>query len=797
MEQILEQVKKHIPVSWPLQSFIATNPLFDLTHLPMDEAITQIGKYSSLKGTLGFNEYHNQYRLGTITLEDLEFSVVEFLHDKKFSSLYKDQLLQCFIDNKFQVEIEDISEKNNRIYNNLIAKQIESNLYYPEHNKIRSRIIAFCNDFFDIGQAKWKMPFIDNNLFTTWLKYAKVEDKAFSQILSTVKSNSNEALTDMLSKLGIPPNRWLDYLLSIVFQLLGWCSVIKWLESRPDNPSLKRNAYITDILAIWLGYELLLKHKYNISYIEPNYPENKFLLNKLLIKYNLNSEFSESLNLVNLAFIWQRASEYNYQKRLMSVIINKPKLEKPEQIRLFAQAVFCIDTRSEGIRRYLEQLGHYKTYGFAGFFGIGFRLHDKKSDSCSLQCPAIVIPDVTLNNSRARTTFLKRLQESLVNIINQSKVGLFSPFILFDAVGTWFSASLLGRTLIPEFFIKWTKFKPKIDYTQQSIDVFNNGKGFTSKQLAEKLAFMLKAIGLTTNFAPFIIIVGHKAESENNPFQSSLDCGACGGNGGIPNAIAFCQAANDPKVREILAIEYSIKIPDDSYFISSCHNTTTDEFNYYNIDQLKNKNLDLFNQLRQDIKTAGNLLRQERLSNLHDGDDFNIRKSNWAELIPEMGLANNAAFIIGPRSITESLNLQRRTFLHSYDPELDPDGEILSFIFNAPVLVGHWINSQYYFSTTDSQLYGSGNKAIHNVVSGLGVMEGNFSDYKIGLPIQSVSCLDEIVHQPLRLLVVVYAKQEIVKEVIAKSPTIANIFNGRWAHLQVIEPSSYSERRVA
>jgi len=128
-------------------------------------------------------------------------------------------------------------------------------------------------------------------------------------------------------------------------------------------------------------------------------------------------------------------------------------------------------------------------------------------------------------------------------------------------------------------------------------------------------------------------------------------------------------------------------------------------------------------------------------------------------------------------------------FLHSYDPDLDTNGETLSFILNAPVLVGHWINSQYYFSTTDPQIYGSGNKALHNVVAGIGVMEGNFSDYKIGLPSQSVICLNKPLHQPRRLLVIIYAKEEIVNKILKDSPIIANLFNGRWAYLKIIEPS--------
>ena len=46
---------------------------------------------------------------------------------------------------------------------------------------------------------------------------------------------------------------------------------------------------------------------------------------------------------------------------------------------------------------------------------------------------------------------------------------------------------------------------------------------------------------------------------------------------------------------------------------------------------------------------------------------------------------------------------------------------------------------------------GSGDKATHNVVGKLGVMQGNHSDLQIGLPLQSVSDGSRPVHEPLRL----------------------------------------------
>ena len=50
------------------------------------------------------------------------------------------------------------------------------------------------------------------------------------------------------------------------------------------------------------------------------------------------------------------------------------------------------------------------------------------------------------------------------------------------------------------------------------------------------------------------------------------------------------------------------------------------------------------------------------------------------------------------------------------------------------MVVASWINLQYYGSTVDNNLFGSGNKVIHNVVGTFGVWQGNSGDLQTGLP---------------------------------------------------------------
>jgi uncharacterized protein YbcC (UPF0753/DUF2309 family) len=132
--------------------------------------------------------------------------------------------------------------------------------------------------------------------------------------------------------------------------------------------------------------------------------------------------------------------------------------------------------------------------------------------------------------------------------------------------------------------------------------------------------------------------------------------------------------------------------------------------------------------------------------------------------------------------------------LHSYDPAADDDGSVLELILTAPVVVAHWINTQYYFSTVDPNAFGSGNKVLHSVVGGVGVVEGNGGDLKTGLPWQSVHDGQRFQHEPLRLSVVLYAKPEAIDRVIERHVIVQNLVRNGWIHISAWDGDGLQER---
>ena len=120
--------------------------------------------------------------------------------------------------------------------------------------------------------------------------------------------------------------------------------------------------------------------------------------------------------------------------------------------------------------------------------------------------------------------------------------------------------------------------------------------------------------------------------------------------------------------------------------------------------------------------------------------------------------------------------MKGRAFLHEYDAAKDTDGSILTLILSAPMVVASWINLQYFASTVDNDVFGCGNKALHNRVGSIGVVLGNGGDLRTGLASQSVHAPDgSWYHEPLRLQVIVEAKPERIDAVLNSQKAVKDL----------------------
>ena len=324
---------------------------------------------------------------------------------------------------------------------------------------------------------------------------------------------------------------------------------------------------------------------------------------------------------------------------------------------------------------------------------------------------------------------------------------------------------------------------------ESSPDELNTGIPLADRVNMAKGA--LQAMSLTDNFARIVMIVGHGSTSVNNPHASGLDCGACAGQSGEANAKVASIILNDHEVRKQLA-EQKIIIPDSTYFLACLHDTTTDEVSLFNTSQVPSSHQEDLENIKDRISKAGKATRAERIlrMNMNDGKDVDsfikLRAKDWSQVRPEWGLAGCSSFVVAPRSITKRVNLEGRSFLHSYNWKEDQGFKVLEAIMTAPMIVTSWINLQYYASTVDNNRFGSGNKTLHNVTSGIGVLEGFAGDLRSGLPIQSIYDGVNYQHEPLRLSVVINAPKEAMIKILEKHESVRNLCDNKWIFLMAM-----------
>ena len=97
---------------------------------------------------------------------------------------------------------------------------------------------------------------------------------------------------------------------------------------------------------------------------------------------------------------------------------------------------------------------------------------------------------------------------------------------------------------------------------------------------------------------------------------------------------------------------------------------------------------------------------------------------------------------------------------------------------------------EHYFSTVDNERFGSGSKVYHNVAGRFGVMTGNFSDLRTGLPSQTVLKNGQPYHQPMRLITVIEAPIDMAVQAIEDVVAVKRLVRNEWIRLLIIDPET-------
>jgi uncharacterized protein len=477
--------------------------------------------------------------------------------------------------------------------------------------------------------------------------------------------------------------------------------------------------------------------------------------------------------------ILQDAADRAHQRRLAAALDGV----KARDARPFLQAAFCIDVRSEVFRRALESVDpQVETVGFAGFFGLPLAHRAQGSDLLEAHLPVLLTPALTTaSRGDAVTEADVRISARAVRAWDRFRQAAVSSFAFVEAAGPFYAGKLV-RDALGHGHAKAPDPVPQVD-------------GVLSPEAkADTAAAVLKAMSLTKGHGKVVLLLGHGAQVTNNPHESAYHCGACGGYTGEVSARLLAVLLNDPEARAGL-VARGVDVAEDTLFVAGLHDTTSDEITIYE-DGMPSTRSDDLRIVRGWLKQAGRLARAERAVRLPCATAGTVasRALDWAEIRPEWGLAGCAAFIAAPRDATQGRDLGGRAFLHSYDWRTDEGFATLELIITAPVVVASWISLQYYGSCVAPEVFGGGNKLIHNVVGGIGVIEGNGGRLRPGLPWQTVHDGAQLVHEPLRLSVMIEAPREAISDVLRRYPDVARLFDNGWLHLFTLKDGRVDAR---
>ena len=785
-----------IAPAWPLDRAIAVNPHWSRIGMPVRQVAARMAVLGGIRVFPSLDSQHQAWNAGRISQADLELA----LHNVPAARLAGLTAGQCVdaLRNARQVAqlplLIDVLDNDPTHQTRLSWRQA-----------ISHQVSQTCAAYFDKHQADWQ-PERSQGLYAFWRDTLQHDHgigmlmglPELGRALDALPLTRQDAERWVLQHLGLPQSAWVDYLEAVLLTVNGWaswCAYLGW-EARLKG---EQDTHLRELLAIRLAWgAILLESKDDaaagqaFTALQNAWSEAAALL-----------EQAEQTLLIDE--VWQVALEIGFQRPLAKKLLQSANANTTQH-KIEVQAAFCIDVRSEPLRRSLEAvLPALQTIGFAGFFGLPVAYTPLATQARRPQLPGLLAPTLEVTDQvvpAGSTTgetdgVLKssasRARSDYFGLSNQWLAASRWPgaaFSFVEAAGVGYLGKI-GQWLRPGDAPRARDDLAGLPSRYRPI-CRPQIAGLTVDAKVALAAGVLHAMGLECNLAPLVLLVGHGSQSHNNAHAAALDCGACCGQTGEVNARSLAQVLNEATVRAGLR-DKGVAIPQETWFVACLHNTTTDEIEGFDLDLMPPAARVRWETMQTVFAQACDQVRRERAPGLGLNprttqsellDLLRRRANDGAQTRPEWGLAGNAAFVIAPRQRSRAVMLEGRSFLHDYDFSQDADGSVLELLMTAPMLVTHWINWQYHASTCDPARLGSGNKVLHNVVGGnIGVFEGNGGDLRIGLSRQSLHDGKRWVHEPLRLTVIIDAPQQAIERVIRKHSVIQQLLDNGWLHL--------------
>lgn len=588
---------------WPLDRFVAVNPFHGLRDLPFQDAAAMLRRVAGARLYMPRAYYREQIVAGRITDDDL----------REAAALCGSRLDPATLQRAVDVEPPPAGRVP------LLTAVLDEMDADDWSSFVVERISQHCAAFFDMGQATWKQPWQGLSLYDSWRRFAGLDFSAtmmgqggMRARVKALPEAPRDCIRSALNRLGIPAAAACDYLHAALMDIGGWAAWTRLLRWQAELAG-GRDDSIEELLAIRLAWDVLVyEHKTS--------PELRQRWRRVCAELGKGAtatgDAPDDAGNPEIDLVLLSASELAYQRGLIGQL--RTAANDDTLIRPTVQAAFCIDVRSEVLRRAFETVcPQARTLGFAGFFGVPIEHVPLGAVTARTHVPVLLTPSYRVCSEihgadpeeADRALAVQRRRFGISKSWKAFKMGASSCFSFVESAGIWlYAPKLIGDTL------GWSRPVPSPDDLRldaleacrvgPTLDAPSHAHGHndagacgakgaldgTSAGIpqADRIALadgILRAMSLTEGFARLVLLVGHGSSSVNNPHATGLDCGACAGQTGETSARIVAALLNDPAVRHGLR-ERGLAIPEDTWFLPGLHDTTVDDVHLFDTEVL-------------------------------------------------------------------------------------------------------------------------------------------------------------------------------------------------------------------
>lgn len=509
--ETIEDLRKFLPIQFPLGVFIHNNMLMTFEDRPFREGVAEAAKIFGAKQTLDESYYLKKWKEKRISLEKVQVEIDSWLEREGQSGTiagktYSDILWHLLTDpihipHRVRAKQRTINHALENILMLVKPPQFKNKIRKQKHWKAvllseygedidghyHPIIIRFLSAYLDQGMATWHNPDTHLGLLESFKAYMSVNravrpqwmKRLYQELAEIPKTDVHTWMEQWLEKLPYVDSPR-QHLLETMLELRGWAGMVNKFEKEPHLvPRFTPKITLIEYLCIHLllersAYEHAVEKlkisqrpglDLNEKILELSFEQMEFALCQLgatlgIVPENLTVDEAQTLLNLILQFdeesrckIWHFAFDFTVRDECLSAVATMSKSVRPK-LRPEARAYFCIDDREESLRRYVEEINpKIETLGVVGFFAIDMRFKSADHPEPVIHCPPVVTPSriveqVTIKEKGRRVKERSKLGKGVHHFYYGSRATISSLFYTL-LTGPFTSLVLLLRVFFP------------------------------------------------------------------------------------------------------------------------------------------------------------------------------------------------------------------------------------------------------------------------------------------------------------------------------------------------------------